>query len=83
MTPYTSFVAVDKTPVRPLDAPLHQDQIANRMPAGSTQAAPVVGYPSTALGLHWHMLIGGGLLVLALVVWQRNEFTGDQHANLA
>ena len=83
MTPYTSFVAVDKTPVRPLDAPLHQDQIANRMPAGSTQAAPVVGYPSTALGLHWHMLIGGGLLVLAFVVWQRNEFTGDQHANLA
>ncbi|RLT92891.1 MAG: VWA domain-containing protein, partial [Ketobacter sp.] len=83
VTQYTSFVAVDKTPVRPQDAPLKQNQIANRMPAGSNQLAPTVGYPRTALGLHWHMLIGLGLFSLALLLWQRNEFGGAQDADLA
>ena len=83
VTQYTSFVAVDKTPVRPQDAALKQEQIANRMPAGSQQRAPTVGYPRTALGLHWHMLIGLALFGVALLLWQRNEFGGAQDADLA
>lgn len=83
VTPYTSFVAVDKTPVRPLNADLKSEQVANRMPAGSAQAAPSVGYPKTALGLHWHLLVGVVALVAALAVWQSNEFGGRQDADLA
>jgi Ca-activated chloride channel homolog len=83
LTPYTSFVAVDKTPVRPQDAAVQQAQIANRMPAGSRQPAPAVGYPRTALGLHWHLVIGFLLLGLALLLWQRAEFGGQAHAELA
>jgi len=83
VTQYTSFVAVDKTPARPADAPLLGEQVGNRMPMGSAQAAPAVGYPRTALGLHWHLLIGVLLLCLALLLWQRSEFQEGQHADLA
>ncbi|MEE2730978.1 MAG: marine proteobacterial sortase target protein [Pseudomonadota bacterium] len=83
VTPYTSFVAVDKTPVRPQDTALQQEQVANRMPAGSQQSAPGVGYPRTALGLQWHMLIGLLLLGAALLLWQRTEFGGGCDADLA
>ncbi|AUM12110.1 marine proteobacterial sortase target protein [Ketobacter alkanivorans] len=83
VTRYTSFVAVDKTPVRPADADLLTDQVANRMPAGSTQPAPAVGYPRTALGLHWHLLMGLMLLILALLVWHRAEFREECHGDLA
>lgn len=83
LTQYTSFVAVDKTPVRPADAPLLSEQVANRMPAGSTQGPPAVGYPRTALGLHWHLLIGVVLLGLALLLWQRAEFREAAYGDLA
>lgn len=70
LTPYTSFVAVDQTPVRPADADLKTGLVANRMPAGSAQTAPVVGYPQTALGLHGQMLLGLILLAAALLLWR-------------
>ena len=48
-SPYTSFVAVDETPVRPAGANAHATAIANLSPAGTTMQA--LHMPQGALGL--------------------------------
>lgn len=68
VTKYTSFVAVDKTPARPLNEPLKAKNIPNLMPEGSQQKAPSVGYPRTALGTGQHILLGMISLFLGLLV---------------
>ncbi len=45
-TPYTSFVAVDKTPVRPAGESLKKDAVPSLLPAGSSQK--MIRYPQTA-----------------------------------
>lgn len=82
-TQYTSFVAVDNTPVRSQEVALKQKQLANAMPFGSMQSASSVAYPRTALGLRWHMLIGLLLFGGALLLWLHNEFGGAHDADLA
>ena len=44
---YTSLVAVDKTPVRPVTDPLNSEQVPNLMPYGQSTNA-IFGFPATA-----------------------------------
>jgi Ca-activated chloride channel family protein len=60
LTPYTSLVAVDRTPVRPAAEGLTQSQVSNLLPAGS--ALQVQGFSNTAAGWQWQLL--GALLML-------------------
>ncbi|AOY89643.1 marine proteobacterial sortase target protein [Marinobacter salinus] len=46
MSPYTSFVAVDATPARPISEPLATDSLPTLLPAGS--ASSMLRYPQTA-----------------------------------
>jgi len=46
ITPYTSFLAVDKTPSRPADLPLVSDTVPTLLPAGSSSG--MLRYPQTA-----------------------------------
>ena len=46
ITPYTSFLAVDKTPSRPTEASMDSDRVPTLLPAGSTSA--MLRYPQTA-----------------------------------
>ncbi|TGN38840.1 marine proteobacterial sortase target protein [Marinobacter confluentis] len=46
ITPYTSFLAVDKTPSRPVDSLLASDNVPTLLPAGSD--AGMLRYPQTA-----------------------------------
>ena len=48
LTPYTSLVAVDKTPSRPPDETLNSEHIPSLLPAGS--AAIASGFSQTATG---------------------------------
>ncbi|WP_166256890.1 marine proteobacterial sortase target protein [Marinobacter salicampi] len=69
VTPYTSFVAVDKTPRREADEPLDAEPVPTLLPKGSAPA--MLRYPQTATGAPALMMTGalGGLLcgLLALV----------------
>lgn len=62
VTPYTSFVAVDKTPARPEAEELQQAAVPSLMPAGSAHQR--IGYPRTATPSLLLML--SGLLGLAM-----------------
>lgn len=64
MSRYTSLVAVDKTPARPASEVGQERELSNAMPAGATMTA--VGYPQTAAGVTWHLLLGA-LALLALL----------------
>ena len=66
---YTSFVAVDKTPVRNPNTPLKTDKIANMTAKGSNGGS--AAYPATATGvqLWWLMAI-----VLALFAAMQRRF---------
>jgi Ca-activated chloride channel family protein len=70
MSRYTSLVAVDQTPARPAAAAAHKRAVSNAMPAGSAMQA--VGYPQTAAGVSWHLLLGALALfaLLALKLWE-------------
>ncbi len=61
VTAYTSFVAVDKTPVRPQTMPANKSNVANNRPAGSTQK---LAWPQTDNGTERNVLFG----VLALLL---------------
>lgn len=65
VSPYTSFVAVDKTPVRAAEDTLQKESIANARPEG--QSDQPYAWPATATDSRWQMLIGGLLLLLALL----------------
>lgn len=62
LTPYTSLVAVDRTPVRPAAEGLSQDHISNLLPAGSTMQ--INAFSSTATG--WQLQLLGAVLLLLL-----------------
>lgn len=66
MSPYTSFVAVEKSPSRPPRETLENDAILNHLPHG--QSAPPVMYPNTATPATLHFLIGLMMLVLAVFI---------------
>jgi Ca-activated chloride channel family protein len=62
VSPYTSLVAVDKTPVRPTAAPLERRDVANAPPAGAQWQAAL---PRTATPAPLLRLLGTLVLLLA------------------
>lgn len=56
MSRFTSLVAVDKTPSRPLNLPIKDKTIPNAKPHGSTLMA--ASYPQGATGLWFNFLVG-------------------------
>jgi Ca-activated chloride channel family protein len=62
LTPYTSLVAVDRTPVRPAGTALQAENIPGLLPAGSGGAT---AFAATATG--WPLQLGLSLLALLLV----------------
>jgi Ca-activated chloride channel homolog len=80
MSPYTSLVAVDRTPARPADEALHRREVATNLPAGWTREK-VVGeisaafkaglqpasfnLPATATAAELKMLVGMVILLFA------------------
>lgn len=77
---YTSLVAVDKTPVRPVSETLSSDQVPNLMPYGQSTNA-IFGFPATATDAGRLQLSGIAmiLLALALLLFSRIE-SGRRHA---
>ena len=75
VTPYTSFVAIDKTPARPVAERLQQAAVPSLMPAGSAHQR--IGYPQTATPSFLLMLSGLlGLLVSAVIGVSRRGRAG-------
>jgi Ca-activated chloride channel family protein len=73
VSPYTSLVAVDKTPARSAQAALERRDLANTMPAGAQWQA---AFPRTATPgplLRW---LGAGVLLAGLLLRaaQRNHW---------
>ena len=72
VTPYTSFIAIDRTPVRPLDVPLQSDAVPSLLPADNQPG--MLRYPQTATPAPLLIQLGGGGLLLSLVVlWLRRR----------
>lgn len=69
MSPYTSFVAVEDLPSRPLDQTVAQAPVPNLLPQGQ-QTTPLM-YPRTATSLLLNWLIGSGALLALLVLHRR------------
>jgi Ca-activated chloride channel family protein len=65
LTPYTSLVAVDKTPVRAPGEALESSQVPSLLPAGSSSS--VAGFPSTATG--WKTQLALSFIVLLVAGW--------------
>lgn len=66
MTPYTSFVAVDRSPVRQRDEQLVTEPLATLMPAGTLQRVP---WPATATPAPLLIRAGTAGLLLAVLIW--------------
>lgn len=65
LSPFTSLVAVDKTPMLTRNALLRREALGNLPPAGSDYGAIRVGLPTTATDARAYQLIG---IVLAALV---------------
>jgi Ca-activated chloride channel family protein len=67
---YTSFVAIDRTPVRPATAPLHSEALAHNLPAGTQpEGFAQVALPSTATPAPALLAGGSAALLLALTLF--------------
>ncbi|HEX5047370.1 MAG TPA: VWA domain-containing protein, partial [Gammaproteobacteria bacterium] len=64
VSPYTSLVAVDKTPARPSSAPLDRQVVSNMTPDGAQWG----GFPQTATGAPLYRWLGALLLLVAAAV---------------
>lgn len=62
---YTSFVAVDRTPARPLEAELKRGQMPTQLPHGWDAQAVFGELPQTATDAPLHTLLGAAALLLA------------------
>ena len=65
---YTSLVAVDITPVRPLEETLNSEAIDGVMPAGLKAAQQPVMLASGATDANFYLLLSGLLLMASLVI---------------
>ncbi|MBK1873242.1 marine proteobacterial sortase target protein [Marinobacter sp. 1-3A] len=74
MSPYTSFVAVDKTPVRAAESALLKDNLPTLLPAGSQPG--MARYPQTATFAPLMIALGllGLMLSAAIVLLQRRAY---------
>lgn len=75
---YTSLVAVDKTPVRPVSEVLGKDHVPNLLPHGQSQQA-ILGFAATATSAPMQRLLGAICLLLAMSLW----LLGRRHASVA
>tara|TARA_R110001583_G_scaffold57547_2_gene172182 strand:+ start:26879 stop:29173 length:2295 start_codon:yes stop_codon:yes gene_type:complete len=64
VTKFTSLVAVDKTPIRPLHLKNEDVAVKTMLPKGSQQALPQTGFASD-----WLIKIGLLMQLLALLLW--------------
>lgn len=68
MSPYTSFVAVERKPARPVDEPFQRQKMKANLPAGTTYEK-FFG-PSTATPMHFNLMIGLVALLLGVgMIW--------------
>ncbi len=65
---YTSLVVVDRTPVRTLYEGLQQRAVLTNLPHGWTASKVFGRLPQTGTAAQLHLLIGLGLLLLALLI---------------
>jgi Ca-activated chloride channel family protein len=71
---YTSLVAVEKTPSRPLWDTLNKREVPNNLPHGSTMGQVVGSLAQTATGGQLKLIIGLLLLTFSLLaVWRMNR----------
>ena len=71
LSPYTSLVAVDRTPERSLAAALRREAVGQLPPAGSEARLALL--PATATDARWYQLIGTVLAALAfglVAIWR-------------
>jgi len=69
VTKHTSLVAVDVTPVRPVDAALHTQAVATNLPHGWSYEGVFGELPQTATPLRLHARLGALALLLAATLW--------------
>lgn len=68
VSPHTSLVAVDKTPVADADSPLSKERVPNLLPYGQSAEA-IFGLPATATPQALHLAIGAAALLLGGFLW--------------
>ena len=78
---YTSLIAVDKTPVRPVGEGLASEQVPNLVPYGQSVNA-IYGFPATATGAPALRIMGAAWLLSAflVIVMIRTTRPGKKHA---
>ena len=69
VSPFTSLVAVDVTPVKPAAEPIQKHQISNNKPKGTQ-----LSLPQTATSARLQLLIALLLLAVACAVWGRSAW---------
>ncbi len=65
-TRYTSFVAIEQTPVRPPDVPSNEHAVPNLMPAGNQMHLP---FPATATSAKLSFYLGILCIVFSLLIF--------------
>lgn len=77
LSPFTSLVAVDRTPSLTRTARLRREALGNLLPAGSQIGARLAGLPATATNSGLYQLIGTVLTALCLgligIAWLRRK----------
>ena len=71
---YTSLVAVDVTPVRPMDKMLQTHAMKTNLPEGQDYHA-IFGLPKTATSGKAHLLFGLLMLAAAAILWRLQRVT--------
>jgi Ca-activated chloride channel family protein len=69
VSPFTSLVAVDRTPVRPGGVSSTNAAVPNTAPAGSAWSGAAVGYPATASSARLQFVLGMILVGLAPILF--------------
>lgn len=75
---YTSLVAVDKTPVRPTDEVLDQQEMPQNLPLGQDYNA-IFGYPNTATAADLQLILALLALLAAIALLYSNKFKSFWH----
>lgn len=79
LSPYTSLVAVDRTPERTRSAALRREAIGNLAPAGSAINALFGRLPNTATDSKLLLSVGGILTLLAMALLTAHRFAWSRY----